>query len=85
MIEEELAKNFLQNFPASIDFEILSRVLIDSCSWTMIELESLESRYRSIDIINWCQTSCVDVYKYHGKTFLFKSQGDAVNFSLRWA
>lgn len=85
MIEEEIAQTLSAEISASIDFEILSRVLVDTCGWTMVDLESLESRYRSIDIKNWCESSCVDVYKHYGKTFLFKDQGDAVNFSLKWA
>jgi hypothetical protein len=82
-LEEEIAKELSNEVAKSIDFEILTD-LLKICGWSVVQLESLLSRKRSVDIIEWCDTNAKGRYKHLGCTFVFENQGDAVNFALKW-
>jgi hypothetical protein len=84
MLEDEIAATLSNEIAKEIDFEVLSLMLI-KCGWFKVQLESLISRKRSIDIIEWCESNTKHRYKSLGRTFVFQDQGDAVNFSLMWA
>lgn len=77
----EAAKELAQH----IDFEILKDVLIKSCGWHYIELESLQSRKRSIDISEWAHTECKGDWKHQGRHWLFALEEDAIMFKLTWS
>lgn len=83
-LEDEIAKELSREISQNIDFELLTDVLI-ACGWHCVKLPSLLNRKRSIDILEWCEEHTQKKYKHMGSTFVFEDQGDAVNFSLRWA
>jgi len=83
-LEEELAAEMSRELSQTIDFELLTDVLV-ACGWHVVKLPSLLNRKRSIDIMGWCHSDCKGKWKHNGRTFVFENQGDAVNFALRWA
>lgn len=82
-IEDEIIINLSKQIAQEIDFELLVDVLI-ACGWHCVKLPTLMNRKRSIDILEWCEDTVQGEYKHLGSTFIFKQQGDAVNFALRW-
>jgi hypothetical protein len=83
-LEEEISNKLSNEIAKEIDFGFLTDVL-KACGWSIVKLESLLSRKRSVDILEWCETNLRGRYKHQGRTFIFENQGDAVNFTLRWA
>jgi hypothetical protein len=83
-LEEEIADKLSNEIAKEIDFEFLTDILI-ACGWHCVTLPSLLDRKRSIDILEWCSEQTNHKFKHHGRVFIFEDQGDAVNFSLRWA
>jgi hypothetical protein len=83
-VEEEIAAKLSNEIARHIDFEILLDVLI-ACGWTKVDLKFSLNRKRSIDILEWCEENTQGKYKRQDGTFIFEDQGDAVNFTLRWA
>jgi hypothetical protein len=83
-LEEEIAQKLSNEIAQTIDFELLTDILI-ACGWNCVKLPSLLNRKRSIDILMWCEENLRKKYKHMGSTFIFEDQGDAVNFTLRWA
>jgi hypothetical protein len=82
-LEEEIAQEISKAYNHSIDFELLTGILI-ACGWHVVKLPSLLNRKHSIDILEWCEEHCRGKYQHNGSTFVFEDQGDAVNFVLKW-
>jgi hypothetical protein len=83
-LQEEIANELSQQMCSEMDFEILSDILIRSCGWHKVELSKFQDNHHAIDIRSWCESKCQDEYQSRGRKFIFKDQGDAVNFTLRW-
>jgi hypothetical protein len=83
-LEKELAQEMSKEISQTIDFELLTDVLV-ACGWHVVKLPSLLNRKRSIDIMDWCHSDCKGKWKHNGRTFVFEDQGDAVNFALKWS
>ena len=82
-LEEQIANDLSHELSKSIDFELLTDVLL-ACGWHKVKLASLLNRKRSVDILDWCYSNCKGKWKHNGSTFVFENQGDAVNFTLIW-
>jgi hypothetical protein len=82
-LEEKIANDLGKQLSDSIDFEMLTEILI-TCGWHVVKLPSLGNRKRSIDIVDWCHSDCKGKWKHNGRTFVFQDQGDAVTFTLKW-
>ena len=82
-LEDEIAAEISKEISQSIDFELLTDILV-ACGWQCVKLPSLLNRKRSIEIIKWCEEHTRKKYKHLNNTFIFEDQGDAVNFALRW-
>lgn len=53
--------------------------------WTRIVLKNgYKNRQHSVDIVLWAEQNCKDQYTYLGRVWIFKSEQDAVHFTLRW-
>jgi hypothetical protein len=83
-LEEQISQELSEKMSSAIDFEILSDILIRSCGWHKVEISRLQDNHHAIDIRLWCEKNIKNNFQNMGKTFLFKDQGDAVNFTLRW-
>jgi hypothetical protein len=84
-IEEEIANELSEQMCSAIDFEILSNVLVKSCGWHKVEISRFRDNNHAVDIKLWCEEYIKDRFQNFGRTFVFQDQGDAINFTLRWA
>lgn len=82
---ETHVKQASEDLAHQIDFEVLKDVLVKSCGWHYIELESLQSRKRAIDISEWAHTECKGDWKHLGRHWLFALEEDAIMFKLTWS
>jgi hypothetical protein len=82
-LEDEIAEKVAREMSNEIDFEIMRELLVES-GWYVIELLTLGSRERSIDIQDWVTKNCKRGFIASGRTFVFKCKQEAEWFSLRW-
>ena len=73
------------NMAKHIDFEVLKNVLINSCGWHYVELPTLGSNKRAIDIADWAHIECGGKWKHLGRHWLFEQEEDAILFKLTWS
>lgn len=83
-LEEEIVNELATEMQSSIDFDILSDVLVNACGWHKVNLERFTNNYHAVDIVNWCQDNIKNEWKRNGSRFVFQDVGDAVNFTLKW-
>jgi hypothetical protein len=83
-LEEQISQELAEQMCSSIDFEILSDVLVNACGWHKIKLTRFTDNRHAVDIANWCHDTLKNEWKRNGSTFIFEDQGDAVNFTLKW-
>jgi hypothetical protein len=82
-LEEEIKNQMSKEIGDEIDFEIIAGMLVEM-GWHLIELETLGSNHRAIDIQYWCNEHIKNKYQHRGRKFIFSNAGDAINFSLVW-
>ena len=82
-LEDEIAEELAKEISDEIDFHIMKDLLTDS-GWYTVQLLTLGSREKSIDIKDWVTKNCKRGFVSRGKTFIFKSKKEAEWFSLRW-
>jgi hypothetical protein len=82
-LEDEMAELAYKEISDEIDFEIMKDLLSDS-GWYTVELLTLGSREKSIDIKDWVTEKCKKGFVSRGKIFIFKCKKEAEWFSLRW-
>lgn len=82
-LQEEIMDNMAKQMSESIDFELLSDVLI-ACGWHRVKLDTIFNRKRKTLVLEWCEENVKNKFKHHNGTFMFEDQGDAVNFTLKW-
>lgn len=82
-LEEEIKNQFSKELSDEIDAEIIAGMMIEM-GWHLVELGSLVSNHRAIDIKEWCEENVKHKYQSIGHKFIFSDSGDAVNFTLRW-
>ena len=68
-----------------IDFEIIKDVLVKSCGWHYVELPTLGSNKRAVNISDWAHKECSGNWKHQGKCWLFALEEDAILFKLTWS
>jgi len=68
---------------SSMDFEVLADVMC-RFGWHLVEIDCYTDNHHAIDIQEWLRANCAGEYRNHACSFLFKHQGDAVMFKLRW-
>ena len=83
-LEEQIAQEISEQQCSQIDFEILSDILVRACGWHRIELDRFSNNKQAIDIVTWCQEKTQGEWRRTGCKFIFKEQGDAVNFVMKW-
>lgn len=82
-LEEEIMEQMSKEIQKEIDFGLISDMLVYS-GWVKIELETLESNTRAIDINEWIDINCKHKVSRLGRKFLFESSAEAEWFILRW-
>jgi hypothetical protein len=83
-IEEQILEELSEKMCSSIDFEILSDVLISTCGWHRVDLERFTDNKNAVDITNWCHQKIQGEWKRNGCHFIFEETGDAIMFTLKW-
>ena len=82
-LEEQITNDLSKQLSDSIDFEILTDILI-ACGWHKVVLTPM-THERGEEIDQWVALQVKAKYKSMGLVWVFENQGEAVNFTLRWA
>jgi hypothetical protein len=82
-LEQELLDRAGSRIAAEIDFGVLCGML-ESIGWKRVVLSPMTSE-RSDAIDFWLLKNSVGKYNTMGLVWIFENQGDAVNFTLKWA
>lgn len=82
-LEEEMMEKMSRDMAQEIDREILWGMLKD-IGWRRIMLDRLTDNNHAVDITYWLEANCKNSFERNGADFIFESEVDAVNFTLRW-
>ena len=82
-IEEEILNKAGKEMAREIDREILWGMLKD-IGWHRVILDRFTDNKHAVDITYWLEANCKNPFERSGADFIFESEVDAVNFTLRW-
>lgn len=82
-LEEELLNKAGNELAREIDREVLWGMLKD-IGWRRVMLDRLTDNNHAVDITHWLAANCKNPFERSGADFIFESEVDAVNFTLRW-
>ena len=82
-LEEELLNKAGKEMAREIDREILWGMLKD-IGWRRVILDRFTDNKHAVDITYWLEANCKNPFERSGADFIFESEVDAVNFTLRW-
>lgn len=82
-LEKEILDELGTQMASEMDREILWGML-KGIGWTRVLLPRFKSREHSVDVITWLEDNCNHAFERSGADFIFESEVDAVNFTLRW-
>lgn len=82
-LEEEILENAGKAMAREIDREVLWSMLKD-IGWHRVMLDRLMDNNHAVDITYWLAANCRNPFERSGADFIFESEVDAVNFTLRW-
>lgn len=83
-LKEQILEELGTQMQSSMDFEILSDVLVNACGWHKVDLERFQNNKQAVDITTWCHDNIKNEWKRNSCHFIFEDIGDAVMFTLRW-
>ena len=82
-LEEELLDKAGKEMAREIDREVLWGMLKD-LGWRRVMLDRFTDNMHAVDITHWLSLHCKHAFERSGADFIFESEVDAVNFTLRW-
>ena len=82
-IEEEILNQAGKDMAREIDREVLWGMLKD-LEWRRVMLDRFTDNNHAVDITYWLEANCKNPFERSGADFIFESEVDAVNFTLRW-
>jgi hypothetical protein len=82
-IEEEILNKAGKDMAREIDREVLWGMLKD-LGWRRVMLDRFTDNNHAVDITYWLEANCKNPFERSGADFIFESEIDAVNFTLRW-
>jgi hypothetical protein len=82
-LKDQILEESVKQMQQAMDFEILADVMC-RFGWHLVELDRYTDNYHAIDVREWVVANCSGEHRSHGASWLFKEQGDAVMFKLRW-
>ena len=82
-IEEKLLDRAGKAMAREIDREVLWGMLKD-IGWHRVMLDRFTDNNHAVDITYWLEANCKNPFERSGADFIFESEIDAVNFTLRW-
>lgn len=83
-LEQEIIEELGTRMQSEIDREILWGMLV-GMGWTRVMLDRFQDNKHAVDITYWLTENCKNPYERNGRDFIFENEGDAINFTLRWA
>jgi len=84
-LEEYVAKEQSRKIAEHVDFGIISMLLVDSCSWTRVYLDSDVYDFNTGEIMSWANANCAGRFMNFAEDFIFENANDAVMFKLKWS
>ena len=82
-LEEEIINKAGKDMAREIDREMLWGMLKD-IGWRRVMLDRFTDNKHAVDITHWLAANCKNPFERSGADFIFESEVDAVNFTLRW-
>lgn len=82
-LEEQITEQLGKEIAKEIDAEILYE-LYKEIGWQSVVLDTLGSRKRSINILEWCEANCNSGYHHVGRKFVFEDSREALLFIMAW-
>jgi hypothetical protein len=82
-LEQEILDELSTQMHSEIDREILWDML-KRMGWRRVNLDRFKDNNHSVDITDWLAEHCNHAFERRGADFIFESEIDAVNFTLRW-
>jgi hypothetical protein len=82
-IEEEILNKAGKDMAHEIDREVLWGML-KNLGWRRVMLDRFTDNNHAVDITYWLEANCKNPFERSGADFIFESEVDAVNFTLRW-
>ena len=82
-LKEEILNKAGTEMAREIDREILWGMLKD-LGWRRVMLDRFTDNNHAVDITHWLAANCKNPFERRGADFIFESEVDAVNFTLRW-
>ena len=82
-LEEEILNKAGQEMAREIDREVLWGMLKE-IGWRRVMLDRFTDNNHAVDITHWLAVNCKNPFERSGADFIFESEVDAVNFTLRW-
>jgi hypothetical protein len=82
-LEQEILNKAGKDMAREIDREVLWGMLKD-IGWRRVILDRLTDNNHAVDITYWLEANCKNPFERNGADFIFESEVDAVNFTLRW-
>jgi hypothetical protein len=82
-LEKQIIDELGTQMQSEIDREILWGMLV-KMGWRRVMLDRLTDNKHAVDITHWLALHCNHAFERRGTDFIFESEVDAVNFTLRW-
>ena len=82
-LEKEILDELGTKMQSEIDREVMWGML-KSLGWRRVMLDRLTDNNHAVDITHWLESNCKNPFERSGADFIFESEVDAVNFTLRW-
>jgi hypothetical protein len=82
-LEQEILDELSTQMQSEMDREILWDML-KRMGWRRVNLDRFKDNNHAVDITDWLAEHCNHAFERRGADFIFESEIDAVNFTLRW-
>ena len=82
-LEKQIINELGTQMQSEIDREILWGMLV-KMGWRRVMLDRFTDNNHAVDITHWLALHCNHAFERRGTDFIFESEVDAVNFTLRW-
>ena len=82
-LEKEILDELSTKMQSEIDREIMWGML-KNLGWRRVNLDRFTDNNHAVDITYWLEANCKNPFERSGTDFIFESEVDAVNFTLRW-
>jgi hypothetical protein len=82
-LEKEIIEELGTRMQSAIDREVMWGMLKD-LGWRRVMLDRFTDNKHAVDITHWLEANCKNPFERSGSDFIFESEVDAVNFTLRW-